>query len=70
MRQSLKRAMRFLLQCLLLAVLWGALIVGFKYYDWAFGLGVWPWKPSLESIDPLERVKAARLAAKKYGGGK
>jgi hypothetical protein len=52
------------------AAVWVALVVGFKHYDWAFGLGVWPWKPSLTSIDPLERLKAARLAAKRYGGGK
>jgi hypothetical protein len=41
-----------------------------KCGDRAVGLGLWPAEPSLESIDPLERADAAKLAAKKYGGGK
>jgi len=31
-------------------------------------LGLWPQAPSLESIDPTERIDAAREAARKFGG--
>jgi hypothetical protein len=31
-------------------------------------LGVWSQQPSLESLDPTERIEAARAAARKYGG--
>jgi hypothetical protein len=31
-------------------------------------LGLWPQEPSLESLDPTERIDAAREAARKYGG--
>jgi len=31
-------------------------------------LGLWPKEPSLESLDPTERIDAAREAAQKYGG--
>jgi hypothetical protein len=54
--------------------LYGALLVGgyklLKTGDRAAGLGVWPAEPSLDSIDPFERADAAKLAARKYGGGK
>jgi hypothetical protein len=53
---------------------YGALLAGcYKYlksFDRTVKLGVWPAEPSLESIDPLERVDAAKLAATRYGGGK
>jgi hypothetical protein len=55
-------------------VFYGALLAGcYKYvksFDRTVKLGFWPAEPSLESIDPLERVDAAKLAATKYGGGK
>ena len=31
-------------------------------------LGLWPQEPSLESLDPTERIDAAHEAARKYGG--
>jgi len=68
---------RFLWRCFkwsLVLLFYGALLAGgyklLKCGDRAVGLGVWPAEPSLDSIDPLERADAAKLAAKKYGGGK
>ena len=46
-------------------------IGGYKLLKWgdrAVGLGIWSAEPSLESIDPLERAEAAKLAATRYGG--
>jgi hypothetical protein len=34
----------------------------------AANLGLWPKEPSLESLDPTERIDAAREAARTYGG--
>jgi hypothetical protein len=68
----LKPFSRFLLACSLVLAFWGALAIGgyklLKWGDRAVGLGIWPAEPSLESIDPLERAEAAKLAATKYGG--
>jgi hypothetical protein len=57
----------------LLSIL-GTVAVG-GYYLLKFGdRAIGPWlfsaQPSLDSIDPFERADAARLALKKYGGGK
>jgi hypothetical protein len=53
---------------------YGVLLAGcYKYlksFDRTVKLGVWPAESSLDSIDPFERADAAKLAAKKYGGGK
>jgi hypothetical protein len=53
---------------------YGALLAGcyefLKGFDRAVALGMWPAESSLESIDPFERVDAAKLAATKYGGGR
>jgi hypothetical protein len=61
-------------KCSLVLTFYLALAAGgyklLKYGDRAVGLGLWPAEPSLESIDPLERADAAKLAGKKYGGGK
>jgi hypothetical protein len=73
-KRFFKRAAWPLLKWSLMLVFYAALIAGgyklLKYGDRAVGLGLWPAEPSLDSIDPLERADAARLAAKKYGGGK
>ena len=73
MNRFLKWVLRVLLVSAVL-LLYGALIVGgyklLKCGDRAVGLGVWPAEPSLDSIDPMERAEAAKLAAKKYGGDK
>lgn len=63
-----------LFRCALVVAFYCALAAGtyklLKFGDRAIGLGLWPAELSLESIDPLERADAARLAAKNYGGGK
>ncbi len=72
MRSLVKLWSRVLLACALVLIFWGAIAAGayklLKYGDRAVGLGIWPAEPSLESIDPLERADAAKLAAMKYGG--
>ena len=74
MKRFFKLCSLVLFRLTLVLIFYGALAVGgyklLKCGDRAVGLGLWPAEPSLESIDPLERADAARLAAKKYGGGK
>jgi hypothetical protein len=73
-KRFFKWMISIILKCSLVVVFYGALAVGgyklLKVCDRAVGLGVWPAESSLHSIDPLERADAAKLAMKKYGGGK
>lgn len=74
MMRFVKRLLWCCFMLSLVLLFYGALFVGayklLKCGDRAIGLGVWPAQPSLDSIDPLERADAAKLAAKKYGGEK
>jgi hypothetical protein len=74
MKRFFKRLSWLLLKYALVLTFCGAVVAGgyklLKCGDRAVGLGLWPAEPSLESIDPLERADAAKLAAKKFGGGK
>jgi hypothetical protein len=73
-KRFFKRLSWLLLRYALVLTLLGALAAGgyklLKCGDRAVGLGLWPAEPCLDSIDPLERADAAKLAAKKYGGRK
>ena len=74
MKRIFKRCGWLVLKWTLVLFFWVVLAAGgymlLKCGDRAVGLGLWRAEPSLESIDPFERADAARLAAKKYGGGK
>jgi hypothetical protein len=73
-KRFLKWLSRVLFAWSVLLIFWGAIAVGayylLKFGDRAVGPWLWDKQPSLDSIDPFERADAARLALKKYGGGK
>jgi hypothetical protein len=73
-KRFLKRLSRFLFKWCLVLMFWGAIAAGayklLKCGDRTIGPWLFTAEPSLDSIDPLERADAARLALKKYGGGK
>lgn len=68
LRSIVRPAVKLFAGALLVLVL---LAVGYKLVkelSRKANLGLWPKEPSLESLDPTERIDAAREAARKYGG--